>query len=205
MSITKLKAFVLKTRIPYGDILKGVMEVKKLSKIFNFSIPPLNLYKYLIDDKNILSFNDVDSLYIDLIEKLNLKEKLKGITIKSVINKEESNLIDICLNNYAISCNILEYIYLYLLKNILYEFCYTDISNYETMEIIIDIPVSDIYNIYFNYESFSFNEKIDLFKEELAVWAMYNHIALLRKDDFEIVGLEDEDILMVQFNISNRI
>ena len=39
MSITKLKAFVLKTRIPYGDILKGVMEVKKLSKIFNFSIP----------------------------------------------------------------------------------------------------------------------------------------------------------------------
>lgn len=205
MSITKLKAFVLKTRIPYGDILKGVMEVKKLSKIFNFSIPPLNLYKYLIDDKNILSFNDVDSLYMDLIEKLNLKEKLKGITIKSVINKEESNLIDICLNNYAISCNILEYIYLYLLKNILYEFCYTDISNYETMEIIIDIPVSDIYNIYFNYESFSFNEKIDLFKEELAVWAMYNHIALLRKDDFEIVGLEDEDILMVQFNISNRI
>lgn len=205
MSITKLKAFVLKTRIPYGDILKGVMEVKKLSKIFNFSISPLNLYKYLIDDKNILSFNDVDSLYMDLIEKLNLKEKLKGITIKSVINKEESNLIDICLNNYAISCNILEYIYLYLLKNILYEFCYTDISNYETMEIIIDIPVSDIYNIYFNYESFSFNEKIDLFKEELAVWAMYNHIALLRKDDFEIVGLEDEDILMVQFNISNRI
>lgn len=205
MSITKLKAFVLKTRIPYGDILKGVMEVKKLSKIFNFSIPPLNLYKYLIDDKNILSFNDVDSLYMDLIEKLNLKEKLKGITIKSVINKEESNLIDICLNNYAISCNILEYIYLYLLKNILYEFCYTDISNYETMEIIIDIPVSDIYNIYFNYESFSFNEKIDLFKEELAVWAMYNHIALLRKDDFEIVGLEDEDILMVQFNISNRV
>ena len=205
MSITKLKAFVLKTWIPYGDILKGVMEVKKLSKIFNFSIPPLNLYKYLIDDKNILSFNDVDSLYMDLIEKLNLKEKLKGITIKSVINKEESNLIDICLNNYAISCNILEYIYLYLLKNILYEFCYTDISNYETMEIIIDIPVSDIYNIYFNYESFSFNEKIDLFKEELAVWAMYNHIALLRKDDFEIVGLEDEDILMVQFNISNRI
>lgn len=205
MSITKLKAFVLKTRIPYGDILKGVMEVKKLSKIFNFSIPPLNLYKYLIDDKNILSFNDVDSLYMDLIEKLNLKEKLKGITIKSVINKEESNLIDICLNNYAISCNILEYIYLYLLKNILYEFCYTDISNYETMEVIIDIPVSDIYNIYFNYESFSFNEKIDLFKEELAVWAMYNHIALLRKDDFEIVGLEDEDILMVQFNISNRV
>ena len=205
MSITKLKAFVLKTRIPYGDILKGVMEVKKLSKIFNFSISPLNLYKYLIDDKNILSFNDVDSLYMDLIEKLNLKEKLKGITIKSVINKEESNLIDICLNNYAISCNILEYIYLYLLKNILYEFCYTDISNYETMEIIIDIPVSDIYNIYFNYESFSFNEKIDLFKEELAVWAMYNHIALLRKDDFEIVGLEDEDILMVQFNISNRV
>ena len=205
MSITKLKAFVLKTRIPYGDILKGVMEVKKLSKIFNFSIPPLNLYKYLIDDKNILSFNDVDSLYMDLIEKLNLKEKLKGITIKSVINKEESNLIDICLNNYAISCNILEYIYLYLLKNILYEFCFTDISNYETMEVIIDIPVSDIYNIYFNYESFSFNEKIDLFKEELAVWAMYNHIALLRKDDFEIVGLEDEDILMVQFNISNRI
>ena len=51
MSITKLKAFVLKTRIPYGDILKGVMEVKKLSKIFNFSIPPLTLYKYLIDDK----------------------------------------------------------------------------------------------------------------------------------------------------------
>lgn len=205
MSITKLKAFVLKTRIPYGDILKGVMEVKKLSKIFNFSIPPLNLYKYLIDDKNILSFNDVDSLYMDLIEKLNLKEKLKGITIKSVINKEESNLIDICLNNYAISCNILEYIYLYLLKNILYEFCFTDILSYETMEVIIDIPVSDIYNIYFNYESFSFNEKIDLFKEELAVWAMYNHIALLRKDDFEIVGLEDEDILMVQFNISNRI
>lgn len=205
MSITKLKAFVLKTRIPYGDILKGVMEVKKLSKIFNFSIPPLNLYKYLIDDKNILSFNDVDSLYMDLIEKLNLKEKLKGITIKSVINKEESNLIDICLNNYAISCNILEYIYLYLLKNILYEFCFTDILSYETMEVIIDIPVSDIYNIYFNYESFSFNEKIDLFKEELAVWAMYNHIALLRKDDFEIVGLEDEDILMVQFNISNRV
>ncbi|CDC79825.1 unknown [Clostridium sp. CAG:465] len=205
MSITKLKAFVLKTRIPYGDILKGVMEVKKLSKIFNFSIPPLNLYKYLIDDKNILSFNDVDSLYMDLIEKLNLKEKLKGITIKSVINKEESNLIDICLNNYAISCNILEYIYLYLLKNILYEFCFTDILSYETMEVIIDIPVSDIYNIYFNYESFSFNEKIDLFKEELAVWAMYNHIALLRKDDFEIVELEDEDILMVQFNISNRI
>lgn len=170
MSITKLKAFVLKTRIPYGDILKGVMEVKKLSKIFNFSIPPLNLYKYLIDDKNILSFNDVDSLYMDLIEKLNLKEKLKGITIKSVINKEESNLIDICLNNYTISCNILEYIYLYLLKNILYEFCFTDISSYETMEVIIDIPVSDIYNIYFNYESFSFNEKIDLFKEELAVW-----------------------------------
>ena len=152
MSITKLKAFVLKTRIPYGDILKGVMEVKKLSKIFNFSIPPLNLYKYLIDDKNILSFNDVDSLYMDLIEKLNLKEKLKGITIKSVINKEESNLIDICLNNYAISCNILEYIYLYLLKNILYEFCFTDISNYETMEVIIDIPVSDIYNIYFKYK-----------------------------------------------------
>ncbi len=205
MSITKLKAFVLKTRIPYGDILKGVMEVKKLSKIFNFSIPPLNLYKYLIDDKNILSFNDVDSLYMDLIEKLNLKEKLKGITIKSVINKEESNLIDIYLNNYAISCNILEYIYLYLLKNILYEFCFTDILSYETMEVIIDIPVSDIYNIYFNYESFSFNEKIDLFKEELAVWAMYNHIALLRKDDFEIVELEDEDILMVQFNISNRI
>lgn len=56
MSITKLKAFVLKTRIPYGDILKGVMEVKKLSKIFNFSISPLNLYKYLIDDKNILIF-----------------------------------------------------------------------------------------------------------------------------------------------------
>ena len=205
MSITKLKAFVLKTRIPYGDILKGVMEVKKLSKIFNFSIPPLNLYKYLIDNKNILSFNDVDSLYMDLIEKLNLEEKLKGIKIKSVINKEESNLIDICLNNYAISCNILEYIYLYLLKNILYEFCFTDISSYETMEVIIDIPVSDIYNIYFNYESFSFNEKIDLFKEELAVWAMYNHIALLRKDDFEIVELEDEDILMVQFNIFNRI
>ena len=205
MSITKLKAFVLKTRIPYGDILKGVMEIKKLSKIFNFSIPPSNLYKYLIDDKNILSFNDVDSLYMDLIEKLNLKEKLKGITIKSVVNKEESNLIDICLNNYAISCNILEYIYLYLLKNILYEFCFTDILSYETMEVIIDIPVSDIYNIYFNYESFSFNEKIDLFKEELAVWAMYNHIALLRKDDFEIVGLEDEDILMVQFNISNRV
>lgn len=205
MSITKLKAFVLKTRIPYGDILKGVMEVKKLSKIFNFSIPPLNLYKYLIDDKNILSFNDVDSLYMDLIEKLNLKEKLKGITIKSVINKEESNLIDICLNNYAISCNILEYIYLCLLQNFFYEFCCTDISDNETMEVIIDIPVSDIYNIYFNYESFSFNEKIDLFKEELAVWAMYNHIALLRKDDFEIVGLEDEDILMVQFNISNRI
>ena len=88
MSITKLKAFVLKTRTPYGDILKGVMEVKKLSKIFNFSIPPLNLYKYLIDNKNILSFNDVDSLYMDLIEKLNLKEKLKGIKIKSVINKE---------------------------------------------------------------------------------------------------------------------
>ena len=142
---------------------------------------------------------------MDLIEKLNLKEKLKGITIKSVVNKEESNLIDICLNNYAISCNILEYIYLYLLKNILYEFCYTDISSYETMEVIIDIPVSDIYNIYFNYKSFSCDEKIDLFKEELAVWAMYNHIALLRKDDFEIVELEDEDILMVQFNISNRI
>lgn len=205
MSITKIKAFVLKTRILYGDILKGVMEIKKLSKIFDFSINPLNLYKYLIDNKNVLSFNDVDSLYIDLMEKLNFKEKLKGITIKSVINKEASNLIDICLNNYAISCNILEYIYLCLLKNFFYEFCCTDISDNETMEVIIDIPVSDIYNIYFNYDSFSFDEKIDLFKEELAVWAMYNHIALLRKDDFEIVELEDEDILMVQFNISNKI
>lgn len=205
MSITKLKAFVLKTRILYGDILKGVMEIKKLSKIFDFSINPLNLYKYLIDNKNVLSFNDVNSLYMDLMEKLNLKEKLKGITIKSVINESASNLIDICLNNYVISCNILEYIYLCLLKNFFYEFCCTDISDNETMEVIIDIPVSDIYNIYFNYDSFSFDEKIELFKEELAVWAMYNHIALLRKDDFEIVELEDEDILMVQFNISNRI
>lgn len=73
------------------------------------------------------------------------------------------------------------------------------------MEVILDIPVSYIYNIYFNYESFSFDEKIALFKEELAVWAMYNHIALLRKDDFEVVELKDEDILIVQFNISNRV
>ena len=48
-------------------------------------------------------------------------------------------------------------------------------------------------------------KKLIFLKRSLQCGAMYNHIALLRKDDFEIVGLEDEDILMVQFNISNRV
>lgn len=39
MSITKLKAFVLKTRIPYGDILKGVMEVKNFLKYLISQFP----------------------------------------------------------------------------------------------------------------------------------------------------------------------
>ena len=159
----------------------------------------------MTDLSNIESFNDVDLVYEDLIKKLGIRNMLRGISIKSVIDNKTSNIIEECLKNYNISFNILEYIYCYFIKDFIAEFIQTKITKDGYMEVILDIPVSYIYNIYFNYESFSFDEKIDLFKEELAVWAMYNHIALLRKDDFEVVELEDEDILMVQFNISNRV
>ncbi len=204
MNIIKLKVSVLKTRLLYGDILKGVMEIIRLCKLLKFNINLKVLYNYLTDLSNIESFNDVDLVYEDLIKKLGIRNMLRGISIKSVIDNKTSNIIEECLKNYNISFNILEYIYCYFIKDFIAEFIQTKITKDGYMEVILDIPVSYIYNIYFNYESFSFDEKIDLFKEELAVWAMYNHIALLRKDDFEVVELEDEDILMVQFNISNR-
>lgn len=205
MNIIKLKVSVLKTRLLYGDILKGVMEIIRLCKLLKFNINFKLLYNYLTDLSNIESFNDVDLVYEDLIKKLGIRNILRGISIKSVIDNKTSNIIEECLKNYNISFNILEYIYCYFIKDFIAEFIQTKITKDGYMEVILDIPVSYIYNIYFNYESFSFDEKIDLFKEELAVWAMYNHIALLRKDDFEVVELEDEDILMVQFNISNRV
>lgn len=205
MNIIKLKVSVLKTRLLYGDILKGVMEIIRLCKLLKFNINFKVLYNYLTDLSNIESFNDVDLVYEDLIKKLGIRNMLRGISIKSVIDNKTSNIIEECLKNYNISFNILEYIYCYFIKDFIAEFIQTKITKDGYMEVILDIPVSYIYNIYFNYESFSFDEKIDLFKEELAVWAMYNHIALLRKDDFEVVELEDEDILMVQFNISNRV
>ncbi len=205
MNIIKLKVSVLKTRLLYGDILKGVMEIIRLCKLLKFNINLKVLYNYLTDLSNIESFNDVDLVYEDLIKKLGIRNMLRGISIKSVIDNKTSNIIEECLKNYNISFNILEYIYCYFIKDFIAEFIQTKITKDGYMEVILDIPVSYIYNIYFNYESFSFDEKIDLFKEELAVWAMYNHIALLRKDDFEVVELEDEDILMVQFNISNRV
>lgn len=205
MNIIKLKVSVLKTRLLYGDILKGVMEIIRLCKLLKFNINFKLLYNYLTDLSNIESFNDVDLVYEDLIKKLGISNMLRGISIKSVIDNKTSNIIEECLKNYNISFNILEYIYCYFIKDFIAEFIQTKITKDGYMEVILDIPVSYIYNIYFNYESFSFDQKIALFKEELAVWAMYNHIALLRKDDFEVVELKDEDILIVQFNISNRV
>lgn len=118
MNIIKLKVSVLKTRLLYGDILKGVMEIIRLCKLLKFNINFKLLYNYLTDLSNIESFNDVDLVYEDLIKKLGISNMLRGISIKSVIDNKTSNIIEECLKNYNISFNILEYIYCYFIKDL---------------------------------------------------------------------------------------
>ena len=88
MNIIKLKVSVLKTRLLYGDILKGVMEIIRLCKLLKFNINLKVLYNYLTDLSNIESFNDVDLVYEDLIKKLGIRNMLRGISIKSVIDNK---------------------------------------------------------------------------------------------------------------------
>lgn len=118
MNIIKLKVSVLKTRLLYGDILKGVMEIIRLCKLLKFNINFKLPYNYLTDLSNIESFNDVDLVYEDLIKKLGIRNMLRGISIKSVIDNNTSNIIEECLKNYNISFNILEYIYCYFIKDL---------------------------------------------------------------------------------------
>ena len=205
MYTTEIKVMALKKKVLIGDALKGAMQIMKLSKIANFPLNISKLAKYLLDVNKIQSFEDIDLLYNDMFNIFCPEKNLVNTRIISFVNKNLSDLIDISLSNYTLSFNFLLYIYEEFINEFVYEFISNKISKNDTCEVIIDIPTININFIYCNYENLNYYEKIDKFKEELTIWAMYNHIATLTQEDFEIVELEDEDILMIQFNIINKV
>lgn len=205
MYTTEIKVMALKKKVLIGDALKGAMQIMKLSKIANFPLNISKLAKYLLDVNKIQSFEDIDLLYNDMFNIFCPEKNLVNTRIISFVNKNLSDLIDISLSNYTLSFNFLLYIYEEFINEFVYEFISNKVSKNDTFEVIIDIPAININFIYCNYENLNYYEKIDKFKEELTIWAMYNHIATLTQEDFEIVELEDEDILMIQFNIINKV
>lgn len=205
MYTTEIKVMALKKKVLIGDALKGAMQIMKLSKIANFPLNISKLAKYLLDVNKIQSFEDIDLLYNDMFNIFCPEKNLVNTRIISFVNKNLSDLIDISLSNYTLSFNFLLYIYEEFINEFVYEFISNKVSKNDTFEVIIDIPTININFIYCNYENLNYYEKIDKFKEELTIWAMYNHIATLTQEDFEIVELEDEDILMIQFNIINKV
>ena len=205
MYTTEIKVMALKKKVHIGDALKGAMQIMKLSKIANFPLNVSKLTKYLLDVTKIQSFDDIDLLYNDMFITFCPEKILVNTRIVSFINKNLSDLIDISLSNYTLSFNFLLYIYEEFINEFIYEFISNKVSKKDTCEVIIDIQIININSIYCNYENLDYYEKIDKFKEELTIWSMYNHIATLTQEDFEIVELEDEDILMIQFNIINKV
>lgn len=205
MYTTEIKVMALKKKVLIGDALKGAMQIMKLSKIANFPLNISKLAKYLLDVNKIQSFEDIDLLYNDMFNIFCPEKNLVNTRIISFVNKNLSDLIDISLSNYTLSFNFLLYIYEEFINEFVYEFISNKVSKNDTFEVIIDIPAININFIYCNYENLNYYEKIDKFKEELTIWSMYNHIATLTQEDFEIVELEDEDILMIQFNIINKV
>lgn len=205
MYTTEIKVMALKKKVLIGDALKGAMQIMKLSKIANFPLNISKLAKYLLDVNKIQSFEDIDLLYNDMFNIFCPEKNLVNTRIISFVNKNLSDLIDISLSNYTLSFNFLLYIYEEFINEFVYEFISNKVRKNDTCEVIIDVPAININFIYCNYENLNYYEKIDKFKEELTIWAMYNHIATLTQEDFEIVELEDEDILMIQFNIINKV
>ena len=205
MYTTEIKVMALKKKVFIGDALKGAMQIMKLSKIANFPLNMSKLAKYLLDVNKIQSFDSIDLLYNDMFTTFCPKKILDNTKITSFMNKKVSDLIDICLSNYTLSCDFLVYVYEEFINEFVYDFITNKVSKNDTFEVIIDIPTININFIYCNYENLNYYEKIDKFKEELTIWAMYNHIATLTQEDFEIIELEDEDILMIQFNIINKV
>lgn len=205
MYTTEIKVMALKKKVLIGDALKGAMQIMKLSKIANFPLNISKLAKYLLEVNKIQSFEDIDLLYNDMFNIFCPEKNLVNTRIISFVNKKVSDLIDISLSNYTLSFNFLLYIYEEFISEFVYEFISNKVSKNDTFEVIIDIPTININSIYCNYENLDYYEKIDKFKEELTIWSMYNHIATLTQEDFEIVELEDEDVLMIQFNIINKV
>lgn len=205
MYTTEIKVMALKKKVLIGDALKGAMQIMKLSKIANFPLNMSKLAKYLLDVNKIQSFDSIDLLYNDMFTTFCPKKILDNTKITSFMNKKVSDLIDICLSNYTLSCDFLVYVYEEFINEFVYDFITNKVSKNDTFEVIIDIPTIKINYIYCNYENLDYYEKVDKFKEELAIWSMYNHIATLTQEDFEIIELEDEDILMIQFNIINKV
>lgn len=204
MYITEIKMFALKKRVLIGNVLKGAMEIIKVAKEIGYDLNTQELKKYLLDIEKIGSFDNIDLLYEDMFSTFLPIRKLLNLKIVSYTNKSLTDLIDFSLSNFSISCDFLIYIYSDFFEEFIEEFLKCDFSKDNEFEVIIDIPIIYINNIYINYQNFDLDEKIDKFKEEITIWAMYNCIATITENDFEIIELEDEDILMVQFNIINK-
>ena len=213
MYTTEFKVITLKKQVLFGDALKGVMALINISKKLEFELNYTYLKEYLLDIDKISSFKNLDELYIDMFKTfLPTREFLKKIKIKSYINKEVSNFIDLSLSNQTVSCNFLEFIYSYFLNEFIDEFLDSDFSKENKMEVIFDIPVENIDTIYSNYEDLDLDEKIEKFKNEMMIFSMYSHIGNLKEDSFVIVDLEDdyiykepEQVILIEFNIINKI
>lgn len=213
MYVTEFKVFTLKKRVLFGDALKGIIALINCSKKLKFNINYLYLKDYILDLDRISSFESLDELYHDMFKTfVPTSEMLNKIKIKSYINKEISNIIDVLLSNHTLSCNFLEYIYSYFLDEFIDYFLDSDFSRGDKLEVVFDIPVDNIDVIYSNYENVDIEEKIEKFKHEMMIFSMYSHIGALTEESFVIVDLDEEEtneeaeqVLLIEFKVINKI